>query len=498
MTYDLRLFTMTKTFNWQQVIRILGVLLMTEALFMVIAAIVAYIYNGDDFTAIIESAIITVIAGFGGVLLGGSNTKHIGTREGYLVVGLVWIVFSLFGMLPFRLSHYIPNLTDAFFETMSGFTTTGATILTDIEALPHGLLFWRSMIQWLGGMGIVVLSLAILPMFGAGMQLFTAEVPGITYDKLQPKITDTARKLWELYLLLTIICAALLYFGGMDIFDAVCHSLTTLASGGYSTKNTSIAYWSSPVIHYIIIFFMIIAGTNFSLLYGAMIRKQGKRLVQDEEFKTYLYSILGASLVIAIGLIITRNFEGLKSVELAFRDALFQIVATMTTTGFCTSDYMSWHPILLLTILLIIPMGATAGSTSGGIKIIRLHIVAKNIFYEFKRVMHPKAIRPVRVNHRIVSENTLSNTYVFISIFIIITVVSTIIMMFCGLSPTEALGCSLSSIANVGPSIGGFGPTGTYAALPDFAKWYLSVLMLIGRLELFTILILFLPSFWRK
>ena len=229
-----------------------------------------------------------------------------------------------------------------------------------------------------------------------------------------------------------------------------------------------------------------------------MIRKQGKRLVQDEEFKTYLYSILGASLVIAIGLICTRNFEGFKSVELAFRDALFQIVATMTTTGFCTSDYMSWHPILLLTILLIIPMGATAGSTSGGIKIIRLHIVAKNIFYEFKRVMHPKAIRPVRVNRRVISENTLSNTYVFISIFIIITVVSTIIMMFCGLTPTEALGCSLSSIANVGPSIGGFGPTETYAALPDFAKWYLSVLMLIGRLELFTILILFLPSFWRK
>ena len=489
---------MTKAFNWQQVIRILGVLLMVEALFMAIAAIVAYIYEENDFIAIVESAMLTIGAGIGGVLLGGSNTKHIGTREGYLVVGLVWIVFSIFGMLPFRLSHYIPNLTDAFFETMSGFTTTGATILTDIEALPHGLLFWRSMMQWLGGMGIVVLSLAILPMFGAGMQLFAAEVPGITYDKLQPKITDTARRLWELYTLLTIICAILLYLGGMDIFDAICHSLTTLASGGYSTKNASIAYWSSPAIHYIIIFFMILAGTNFSLLYGALIRRQGKRLIQDEEFRTYTYSIIGISLVISIGLLYTRTFEGFSTIEKSFRDALFQTIATITTTGFSTSDYMAWHPILWLIILLAIPMGGTAGSTSGGIKTIRLHIMTKNILYEFKRVMHPKAILPVRVNRRLVSENTLSNTYVFLSIFLIITIASSIVLILCGISPSEAFGCSLASIANVGPALGGFGPSETYAVLPDFAKWVLSIVMLIRRLELFTILILFLPSFWRK
>ena len=471
---------------------------MVEALFMAIAAIVAYIYEENDFVAIVESAMLTIGAGIGGVLLGGSNTKHIGTREGYLVVGLVWIVFSIFGMLPFRLSHYIPNLTDAFFETMSGFTTTGATILTDIEALPHGLLFWRSMMQWLGGMGIVVLSLAILPMFGAGMQLFAAEVPGITYDKLQPKITDTARRLWELYTLLTIICAILLYLGGMDVFDAICHSLTTLASGGYSTKNASIAYWSSPAIHYIIIFFMILAGTNFSLLYGALIRRQGKRLIQDEEFRTYTYSIIGISLVISIGLLYTRTFEGFSTIEKSFRDALFQTIATITTTGFSTSDYMAWHPILWLIILLAIPMGGTAGSTSGGIKTIRLHIMTKNILYEFKRVMHPKAILPVRVNRRLVSENTLSNTYVFLSIFLIITIASSIVLMLCGISPSEAFGCSLASIANVGPALGGFGPSETYAVLPDFAKWVLSIVMLIGRLELFTILILFLPSFWRK
>ena len=489
---------MTKAFNWQQVTRILGVLLLTEALFMSLSAIVAYIYGENDLKAIVESVIITIVAGLSGVLIGGKTTKHFGTREGYLVVGLVWIVFSLFGMLPFKLSHYIPNTTDAFFETMSGFTTTGATILTNIEELPHGLLFWRSMIQWLGGMGIVVLSLAILPMFGAGMQLFAAEVPGITYDKLQPRITDTARRLWELYLCLTIIAALFLWFAGMDVFDAICHSLTTLSSGGYSTKNASVSFWTNPTIHYIIIFFMILSGTNFSLLYGAIIRRQSKRLIRDDEFKTYTICLLIAAIIVFVGLTITRQIDNVGDIEKNIRDALFQVITTITTTGFSSSDYMTWHPILWFIILLLIPFGASAGSTSGGMKIIRIHITIKNIYYEFKRVMHPKAIRPVRVNNKIVSENTLSNIYVFISIFVIILIVSTIVLMSVGISPSEAFGCAIASIANVGPAFGAQGPTGTYAMLPDFAKWYLSFLMLIGRLELFTILILFLPSFWKK
>ena len=489
---------MTKAFNWGQVFRILGVLLLTEALLMSLSAIVAYIYGENDLKAIVESSAITAVAGVAGILIGGKTTKHFGTREGYLVVGLVWIVFSLFGMLPFKLSHYIPSITDAFFETMSGFTTTGATILTDIEVLPHGLLFWRSMMQWMGGMGIVVLSLAILPMFGAGMQLFAAEVPGITYDKLQPRITDTARRLWELYSILTVICAILLYVGGMEAFDAICHSLTTLSSGGYSTKNASISYWTSPGIHYIIILFMLISGTNFSLLYGAIVRRQGKRLIRDEEFRTYMITILVVGLTIFGGLMVTRYFDGFGAIEKNFRDAIFQTIATVTTTGFSSSNYMVWHPTLWFIILLLIPLGASAGSTSGGIKTIRLRIIAKNIYYEFKRVMHPKAIRPVRVNNRIVSENTLSNTYVFISIFVAILIASTIVLMLCGISPSEAFGCSLASIANVGPALGQFGPAETYAILPDFAKWTLSIVMLIGRLELFTILILFLPSFWKK
>ena len=489
---------MTRTFNTRMVFRTMGALLLIESVFMTSALGVSLWYGEADSDVFLLSTIVTLLAGIIGLLVGRRAESRMGEREGYVIVAMVWVVFSAFGLLPYYLSGQVPSFTDAWFESMSGFTTTGATILTDIEALPHGLLFWRSMMQWLGGMGIVVLSLAILPMFGAGMQLFAAEVPGITYDKLQPKITDTARRLWELYTLLTIICAILLYFGGMSVFDAICHSLTTLASGGYSTKNASIAYWTSPAIHYIIIIFMILAGTNFSLLYGALIRRQGKRLIQDEEFRTYTYSIIGISLIIGIGLLYSRTVDGVATIEKSLRDAIFQTVATITTTGFSTSDYMTWHPILWLMILLAIPMGGTAGSTSGGIKTIRLHIMAKNILYEFKRVMHPKAIRPVRVNRRIVSENTLSNTYVFVSIFLIITIASSIILMLCGISPSEAFGCSLASIANVGPSLGKFGPSETYAMLPDFAKWVLSIVMLIGRLELFTILILFLPSFWRK
>jgi trk system potassium uptake protein TrkH len=243
---------------------------------------------------------------------------------------------------------------------------------------------------------------------------------------------------------------------------------------------------------------MIISGTNFSLLYGAIVRRQGKKLIRDEEFRTYVISLIIVALTIFVGLMATRNIENWGDAEKSFRDATFQTIATITTTGFSSSDYMTWHPILWFIILLLIPLGASAGSTSGGVKIIRIHIILKNIYYEFKRVMHPKAIRPVRVNKRIISENTLSNTYVFLSIFLIITILSTIILMVCGVSPSEAFGCSLASIANVGPALGQFGPVGTYAMLPDLAKWVLSIVMLIGRLELFTILILFLPAFWKK
>lgn len=489
---------MTKAFNLRQVLKILGALLITESLFMLITAAVSFIYDEDDLIPLLASAGITFGSGLIGVLSGrGANLRY-GIREGYLIVGLVWILFSLFGMLPFILSSHIPNVTDAFFETMSGFTTTGASILENIESLPHGLLFWRCLTQWLGGMGIVVLSMAILPLFGAGMQLYSAEVTGPTHDKLLPRITDTARRLWEIYILLTIIMIGILYIAGMGFFDSVCHALSTMSTGGYSTKQASISYWSSPVIHYIIIVFMFVSGINYSLLYKAFMQGNVKRLLRDDEFKTYYITVSTVTVLISVGLMIGRGVHSAADVEHGFRDALFQVVSVITTTGFYTSDYTLWLPLLQMPILFLMFTGSCAGSTAGGAKLIRINIILKNAFSEFRRVIHPKAVIPVRINRHVLPENIVTGVYAFITIYVLIIILSTVIMMLCGLNASEAFGCSITSISNIGPGLGHQGPAGSFATIPAFGKWYLAFLMLIGRLELFTILLLFAPSFWKK
>ena len=489
---------MIKNFNWRMVLRMLGILLLVEAFFMLTATAVSFYYHEDDFRALLESSIITAIIGGAWILLGDKTGKQIDSRAGYLLVSFVWIVFSFFGMLPFVLSKYIPSITNAFFETMSGFTTTGASILNDIESLPHGLLFWRSLTQWLGGMGIMVLSLAILPLFGAGMQIYSAEAPGPTHDKLRPRIADTARRLWIIYLILTIIIGVLLFLFGMTPFDAICHSLTTLSSGGYSTKQASIGYWSSPLIHYTIIIGMIIAGINFSLIYTSFSQKSIKKFFKDEELRVYLIAIAVFAAIIGIGLCVYRHSTNLASIESNFRSSLFHVVSIMTTTGFATEDYLLWPSVLWFLITLLLCTGASAGSTSGGIKLIRLHIIGKNIFYEFKRIMHPKAIMAVRINRRIVHDNIVANIYAFISIYIIIALLSIIIFSLFGLPLNEAIGVSLTALDNAGPGLGAQGPAGNYYMLPAAAKWYMSFLMLLGRLELFTILLLFSPSFWKR
>ena len=329
---------MLKAINWRQILRILGLLILTESVFMLLSAGVAALYGGRDVSALLNSALITAVVGILSVIIGGKPIRQYGIREGYIIVGLVWIIFSFFGMLPFILSGAIPNVTNAFFETISGFTTTGASILTDIEALSHGLLFWRSLIQWLGGMGIVVLSLAILPLFGAGMQLYQAEVPGPTYDRLQPRIKDTARRLWFIYFIFTFVEAILLKVAGMDLFDAICHSLTTMATGGYSTKQDSIAYWNSPWIQYIIIFFMLLAGTNFSLLYVAIAKRDYKRLFSDDEYHVYIGLILVFTIFITFGIALSNHSEGFMALESDFRTSLFQVVSIITTTGFRSEE----------------------------------------------------------------------------------------------------------------------------------------------------------------
>ncbi|MDD4755065.1 MAG: potassium transporter TrkG, partial [Prolixibacteraceae bacterium] len=354
--------------NVKIIFRVLGFLLIVEGVAMLLAFGIALIYNEYDQNSFLISSGISIFSGVLLVLLTSGTRKEIGRKEGYIIVSFVWILFSFAGSLPYIISGTIPNFTNAFFETISGFTTTGSSIVSDIEALPHGILFWRSITQWLGGMGIIVLSLAVLPVFGiGGMQLFMAEVPGPTPYKLSPRIKQTARALWIIYLGFTITETLLLWLGGMSLFDAVCHSFTTMATGGFSTKQASIAHWSSPFIQYVVIVFMFLAGTNFTLPYLAF-KGNLKSVFKDEEFRYYTLFVTGFSLVIFAGLLFSTGRDG----EQAFRDSLFQVVSIITTTGFATDDYLNWIPILTILIFVLFFFGGSAGSTGGGIKIMRI------------------------------------------------------------------------------------------------------------------------------
>ncbi|MCU4177563.1 TrkH family potassium uptake protein [Carboxylicivirga sp. N1Y90] len=481
--------------NTRFILLVLGLLLIVEGVFMLLSAGVAALYNEFDLPYhLISSAICIVVGGgLGFSLL--KSPKDIGKREGYLIVTLVWLVFSLFGLLPFWLSGAIPSFTDAFFETISGFTTTGSSILNDIEALPHGLLFWRSLIQWLGGMGIIVLSLAILPVLGVGgMQMFVAEVPGPVPDKLHPRIKETAKRLYGIYVLFTFVEAVLLYFGGMTPFDAICHSFTTMATGGYSTKQASIAYFASPFIQYVMIFFMFLAGANFTLSFAAL-KGRFSKVIKDEEFQSYFWLVIIVSLVVGGVLYYTGGSLGL---EQSWRDGLFQVVSIITTTGYATADYLLWAPFLGVIIFLLMFFGGSAGSTGGGIKIVRIVLLMKNSYYELKRLVHPNAVIPVRYNTRAVSQGIITNVLAFIVIYMMIVGISMIIMSIMGFDLDTALGAVATSIGNIGPGLGDVGPASNFYQIPNFGKWFLSILMLIGRLEIFTVILIFSPYFWKE
>lgn len=480
--------------NLKLIFRILGFLLIVEGLAMMIAMLVAIIYQGPDIFALLQSMLIC--SGLGGLLLllTQKASKELGKREGFIIVSLVWVVFSFFGSLPYLLSGAIPNLTDAFFETMSGFTTTGASILNNIESLPYGILFWRSMTQWLGGMGIIVLSLAILPIFGiGGMQLFSAEVPGPVADKLSPRIQSTAKNLWLIYLLFTALETIFLWIGGMTFFDAVNHSFTTMATGGYSTKQASIAYWSSPFIEYVIIIFTIIAGMNFTISFLFLTGKFQKA-VRDEEARYYLMFIAAFTLIIFAGLQVTTDL----GIEQSFRDALFQVVTIISTTGYATVDYMHWVPFLTFVLFVVFFFGGSAGSTGGGLKIMRVVLLLKNSYYELRRLIHPNAIIPVRFNNKPVSDQIITNVLAFFMFYMAIFIVSTVLLTIFVPDISSAMGAVATSMGNIGPGLGIFGPAENFSTLHPVGKWFLSFLMLLGRLELFTVLVLFSPAFWRK
>jgi trk system potassium uptake protein TrkH len=480
--------------NVKIIIRVLGFLLVVEGLAMLLALLIALIYGEHDIYAFLLSAGINLLSG-GSIIMATAKAKtDIGKREGFIIVSMVWIVFSFFGSLPYIFSGSIPNFTDAFFETMSGFTTTGSSVLNDIEALPHGILFWRSMTQWLGGMGIIVLSLAILPVFGiGGMQLFMAEVPGPTPDKISPRIKQTAKTLWKIYMVFTLVETALLCIGGMSLFDAINHSFTTMATGGFSTKQASIAHWQSPFIQYVIVVFMFLAGTNFTLSYFA-IKGKFKVAFKDEEFKYYGFFILGFTFLIFIGLLLTTKL----GLEPAFRDALFQVVTIITTTGYATADYLTWAPVLTMLIFMLFFFGGSAGSTGGGIKIMRIVVLLKNGYYELKRLVHPHAVIPVKFNKHSVDSKIVTNVLAFFMIYFVIFSISTVIFALIEPDMESAMGAVATSLGNIGPGLGSVGPADNFYHIKPVGKWFLSFLMLLGRLELFTVLVLFSPSFWKN
>ncbi len=481
-------------FNYKIILNIVGFLLILDGFFMLLGIPFSIYYGDNDIYHLLITGLSVSLVGFGIKYLTRDYVAELKKRDGYLIVALGWIVLSFFGAIPFVVHGSIPSFTDAFFETMSGFTTTGASILNDIESLPHGLLFWRSIIQWLGGMGIIVLSLAILPILGiGGMQLFVAEVPGPTKDKIHPRISETAKRLWGIYVIFTFVETALLYIGGMSLFDAICHSFTTMATGGFSTKQDSIAAFDSPFIHYVLIIFMFLAGTNFSLHYQ-LFHKKFKAFFKNDEFKFYFFITVGFTVLIAVGLF----FSDYADAEKSFRDSLFQIVSIVTTTGYITSDYEAWGQFYQLVFFLLLFTGGCAGSTGGGIKSVRHLLLIKNSFLELRRLIHPRAVIPVRYNDASVPQDIISNILAFFLFYISIFVIGTLVMSLIGMDFLSAMGAVATSLGNVGPAIGSVGPVSNFSDVPIIGKWILSFLMLLGRLELFTILIIFSPSFWKK
>ena len=489
---------MTRTFNTRMVFRTMGALLLIEAVFMALALGVSLWYGEADSGVFLLSTIITLLAGMIGLLVGRHAESRMGEREGYVIVAMVWVVFSAFGLMPYYLSGQVPSLTDAWFESMSGFTTTGATIIPDLKVITHGLLFWRSLTQWIGGMGIIVLSIAILPIFGLnGMQLYAAEVTGLTYEKLSPRIADTAKMMWSIYLLLTITEVLALWLCGMNVFDAVCHSFSTIATGGFSTHNNSLEYYDSAAIHYTVTLFMFISGINFVLLIY-LLRGKARNLLQDEEVRWYSVAVALFAVALTLGLYIARPGWSGVEMERAFRDSLFTVISSMTSTGYTISDYMYWPVVAWVVIFFLMLTGACAGSTAGGIKWVRLAIIMKNGVAEFQRRIHPNAIIPVKLNEKAVPQQTINNIMAFLIFYVFIIVVTVVIFCATGVNFDESIGAAVSAIGNVGISIGQFGPAGTYAEFPIVAKWVMSFVMLIGRLEIFTILLLFTRALWKK
>lgn len=484
----------------------MGLLLLCNGGFMILAALVSGIYHDGVTLEITLAAIVTMLIGVLAMFFTRGHDKEVNRKEGYIIVTFGWIIMAASGVLPYLFSGAIPNITNAFFETMSGYTTTGASIIDDIEILPEGILFWRSLTHWIGGMGIIVLAIAILPLLGiGGMQLFAAEAPGPNADKLHPRITDTAKRLWLIYFGYTVAETILLKLAGMSLFDAMNHSLATLSTGGFSTKNASLAFWNDqPLIQYIVIFFMFLAGSNFVLSYFAF-KGKVQKIIRDEEFKYYTAMIVIFTIIVGLVIFYKANVPitdyhpmVLGNAESSFRHALFQVMAVVTTTGFVTADFTAWTPFITVFFFGLMFAGGSAGSTAGGIKIMRHILIIKNGLLEFKRTLHPNAVIPVRFNNKTVTEHVVYNVIGFFVLYMLLFVIGALVLGFLGLDFNSSIGGAASALGNVGPAFGSLSPLNNFNSLPALGKWWCGFLMLAGRLELFTVLILMTPYFWKK
>lgn len=478
------------------IIRILGILLMLFSFTLLPPILVGAFFEDSSPTPFSYAFFVTFVTGLLLWFPLSSAKNELRTRDGFLVVVLFWTVLGLFGALPFYLSDALSlTATDAIFESMSGLTTTGATVLTGIDDMPKAILFYRQQLQWLGGMGIIVLALAILPMLGVGgMQLYRAEIPGpMKEDKIAPRITETAKMLWYIYLGLTIACALAYWAADMTLFDAISHAFTTVSIGGFSTHDLSLGYYESPLIEMVAVFFMVLAGINFALHFAALQRKSTRPYTRDSELKTYLFILTMVTLMTVLGLIFTGVFNDTWS---AVHHGIFQAVSIGTTTGFTTSGFAAWPIFLPILLIFLSFVGGCAGSTGGGMKVVRILLLFKQGMREVKRLVHPSAYFPIKLDNKPVPDRVIEAVWGFFATYVVIFVVLMLLMMSFGLDQVTAFSAVAACLNNLGPGLGEVSQH--YGNLSDASKWALCVAMLLGRLEIFTVFVLFTPYFWKR
>ena len=482
--------------NFRIISKIIGSLLLIEALFMSLCALMSFSYHEDDLMAFLVSLLLTFGCGFFFMYLGRDADNSLNRRDAYVVVTTAWVVFSIFGMFPFLIHGCITNVTDAFFESTSGFTTTGASIINDVEILPHAILFWRSLTQWIGGLGIVFFTIAILPsLVGGSVKVFAAEATGPIKAKMHPRLTTTAKWIWSIYLILTLACVLSYCAAGMNWFEALNYAMTTTATGGFAIHNESTEYFHSPTIDYISITFQFLSGINFTLLYLSIVKMRLKALLTNSEFKLYVSVVIGATLWIMYLLLTRMGYD----LEHAFRAALFQVVSFITTTGMFNEDAGTWPHITWVILGVVMYLGACAGSTSGGFKCIRGVMLLKVVRNNFRQILHPNAVLPVKINGMSIPQSKLVALFAFFTLTMLMTLVTATIMIVAGIDNTNAITIALSCVSNVGPTLGTqIGPVMSWSTLPEYIKWILCPLMLMGRLEIMTVLVLFTRTFWKE